>query len=288
MPPAVMTNSQLRKYLEGSLEIIDMKTADESVLSTLSSQRKSAATAATNLERKASKRKVSEMLNSYSYGDAEGSYYAVHAAKEALFRVEKEKWEAIHYPAGSKELEQKLEEDAKSLERRLSLDAGRRNDMDLMDARELKLVKFFHEHCTQIDTKSAEIASVIPGYSPVMQAEVVTKKSPPPTTAEVQAALGFAFREPDCVDKVALHAKLNAQLADTDKITKKLNKTIETRDTKLQKRPVSNYEKRYNKGIRKLWENEAMRDNSDRDFAHWFKQHSVSIKAKIASIGCGA
>jgi hypothetical protein len=269
---SVMSNPELKKYLKDSFESIDMTTADESVLSTLSTQRDVASTAATKLESKASKRKVSEMLRSYSYGAAEGSYAAAHAIEQELIRARSEKDKAIRYPAGSKQLEKKLEEDARDRENSMIVAARYKHDNILIDARDLKFVKFFHEHCTQIDTKSAEIASKILGYSPAMKAVVIKKKPPPLTTAGVQAAIGFAFREPDCVDQAVLLANLNTQLVDTDKMTTKLKKTINTRKAKHPKLEGSH---RHN-------------DSLDRYHAHWFEQHSFSIKAKIASIGCGA
>jgi hypothetical protein len=283
-----MSNMQLKVYLADSFENIDMTKVDESVLSTLSTQRGAAVTAATTLERKVAKRKADDMLQTYRYGFAKSSFEETRARKEAEFLEDEKKWEAIHFPAGSEQHKLKLEREQEKRESTARFNANYTKKVKSMEVKDLKLLEFFYDHCAKIDTKSAEIASTIPAYSPIMQAIVVTKKPPPATTAAVQTALGFAFREPDCVDQVALLAKLNEQLMDTDKAAKKANKTIDTRDAKLQMRPVSKYEKRHNNGIRKLWECEARRDNTDRYFAHWFEQHSLSIKAKIASIGCGA
>jgi hypothetical protein len=280
-----MSPFQLTEALKCAFHEIDAAPVDESAIRMLLEQSKLASAAADKLDKKLEKRKALDMLNTFSYGEPDSAEKQAEAIRVETFRLQEEKQNAIYFPPGSAAYESKLLEDAESLERQLKIRVYNEKQQVSMNVREMAMLDFFKEHSTKAVAKCADIKMTIPGYRPVIEDDRPTKKSKiTPTTLAVQTAIGYAFREPDGEDKMALLARLTSQLQDTEKEAKRVNKRIQARIDKLEKRPVSKSERRYNNGIRKLGYPDCVPDNSDRYHSHWFEKHLLCIKDKIASV----
>ncbi|KAJ1465500.1 hypothetical protein T484DRAFT_1757368 [Baffinella frigidus] len=168
-----------------------------------------------------------------------------------------------------------------------------------LQCKDKKMVEWFSEHCVKIDAKRCEITAKLPGCSPVFDPiavilpvfdpiavllPVLAKKSKP-TAFHSRLDLVALFNEPDMTDTTAFLTKLQTQLQQSHDAEERLLKTINTRQLKLQSRDVTPKERKFNKGVRKFEYNMAMRDQADRFYAEWFKDHSLRLKAKIAVVG---
>jgi hypothetical protein len=278
---STMTDCDSKKYITYLLNSIDANTADASVLPTLSKLRAHALTTVTKLDTRIRKRDDDAMVKS--------CYYPMPRTEAELAKIASDEardkyWLENENPAVQANA---LERKAESLALNREINEDKKKELLRADERQRKLALWFKTHCSKIDEKVDAITAKIPDYcAPVDSIDIgPPKKKAKPNAGEVQIALAYAFKEPDAADPAVLLSQLNSQLVDSDIAEGKLAKSITARAVKLQSRPVTEVEREQNNGVRKLKWSMHLKDSSEHILAHWFKQHSLAIKTKIATVG---
>jgi hypothetical protein len=278
--PSTYSDAAMKKYLTSSLEAIDVDTAGASGLLLLAKLQGYCTATSRKFQTRFDKRANEILVNSYKYEVPMSSMDLEFKAKFEASKANKLDWFNQLSP----------EAQARSLEYDAVWNETRKREYDESNSRSLKTLQkesatadWFNVHCSKIDAKIDEITAKIPGYCTDIVVPPPAKK-PKPSIKAVQIILARAFRESDGSEPIEFLSKLNSQLKDSDIEEAKLAKTITARATKLADRAVTEDEREYNNGVRKLDLDAHDKDHAEKRLLAWFQQHSVAIKAKIASV----
>jgi hypothetical protein len=157
-----------------------------------------------------------------------------------------------------------------------------------------KLVEWFREHRIKINAKKCQITArmsekpLIPFAllcPSITSLDCRSLPEKPNTNAfDKKTYLVNCFKDSDMCDILVCVEKLQIQLQESHDAEERLIKKILTRQTKLQTRKPTKNERKFYSGVRRFEYNMKMKDMCERFYAQWFKDHSLRIEEKIASI----